>query len=56
MNIVIARLLGYSFNPIDWDYEKLTEHEKEIIENQYVLDEIHDMVQEEFDHFNEVTT
>ena len=48
INIIIARLLGYTFDPIDWNFDKCTEKEKAIIGNQESLDEIKKLVDEEY--------
>lgn len=40
MNIVIAKLLRYSFEGIDWDFNRLTLTEKRIVKSQAALDEI----------------
>lgn len=50
MNIIIAKLLRYSFDGVDWDFNRLTETEKAIIGNQAALDEIRTMVDHEFEY------
>ncbi len=52
MNIVIAMLLENSLGHAGWDFNKLTDAEKEIIRNQYVLDEIQSMVAYEIEYSN----
>lgn len=52
MNIVIAMLLENSLGHTGWDFNKLTDTEKEIIRNQAVLDEIQSMVSYEFEYSN----
>ena len=48
MNIIIARLLKNIFNPVNWDYDKLNHVQKNIVENQANLDEIREMVRDEY--------
>jgi hypothetical protein len=52
MNIVIAMLLEKSLGHAGWDFNKLTDTEKEIIRNQRVLDEIQSMVDYEIQYCN----
>jgi hypothetical protein len=53
MNIVIAKLLCYSFEQAGWSYAALTEQEQAIVGSQSVLDEVHEMTLEEFDYCEE---
>ena len=48
MNIVIAKLLVYSFEQIGWNFGGLTIQEQAIVCNQENLDEILRMVEDEF--------
>ena len=48
MNIVIAKLLVYSFEQTGWNFGALTPQEQDIVGYPSVLEEIHRMVEEEF--------
>lgn len=40
MNLTIAKLLQYSFEGVDWEFDRLTKTEREIIGDQDALNEI----------------
>ncbi len=48
MNIVIAKLLVYSFEQVGWNFGGLTPQEQAIVGNQENLNEILRMVGDEF--------
>ena len=46
---VIAGLMMYSFEGVDWDFERLSFSEKQIVGNQIQLDIIRRFVNKEFE-------
>lgn len=47
--VVVSGLLMYSFESIDWDFDRLTDAEKQIIGNQVQLDVLHKFCNVEFE-------